>query len=440
MGGSGERLGAPGGIVKQLRPLAGAPVAAWAASALALHPGIDSVVCAVPGGEAALFGELLLPLSPKISVCAGGSSRSGSVSNALAALDASCRTVLVHDGVRPFVSADLVGRVIRAAETLGPAVAAVRVSDTLKAGSEPDPGAAPAAWPPARRIVSTVPRRGLWRAQTPQGFPREVLEEALASAADHPDATDEASLAEMLGYRVWLVEGDEMNMKITSPGDLEMAELLAPALRGRLPAAAFGLRGGAGPGPADLPGEGGGPGDRGAPPAWASLKPGDLRVGQGVDFHAFADDGRPLRLGLVCFPGETGLLGHSDADVLAHALADAILGAAGLGDIGGIFPDTDPRWRGASGSELLGGVWKLAGRRFRLVNADLTLIGERPRIASRRGEMARAVAGVLGADPAAVNVKGKTTEGMGFLGRGEGLGAQAAVLLEAVSAAGGRIP
>ncbi|MDR1037166.1 MAG: 2-C-methyl-D-erythritol 2,4-cyclodiphosphate synthase [Deltaproteobacteria bacterium] len=152
-------------------------------------------------------------------------------------------------------------------------------------------------------------------------------------------------------------------------------------------------------------------------------------VGQGTDFHAFAADGRPLWLGCVLFPGEKGLEGHSDADVLAHALADAILGAAGLGDIGGIFPDTDPRWKGASGTEILKGVWELAGRRFVLANADLTLVGERPRIAPRRAEMAAAMAAALGTDPSRLNVKGKTTERMGFLGRGEGLAATAVVLL-----------
>jgi 2-C-methyl-D-erythritol 4-phosphate cytidylyltransferase/2-C-methyl-D-erythritol 2,4-cyclodiphosphate synthase len=420
--------------VKQLRALDGVPLAVWAARAFASHPEVDEVVCAVPAGLLGEFAGLLLPLSPKIRIVAGGAARSESVSLALAALDPACGTILVHDGVRPFVSAELISRVRAAVLARGPAVAAVRLADTLKEGEAAGPARQPAgireAAPPAFPVKGTVPREGLWRAQTPQGFPRGALEEALAAAragGGLEAASDEALLLERAGREVWLVEGDELNMKITTPRDLALAELVAAGLRAR------GALGGV-PGPGQgVPGAGGGadgrgPGDAGSPAGGPSRLPA-LRVGQGFDFHAFAGDGRPLFLCCLHFPGERGLLGHSDADVAVHALVDAILGAAGLGDIGGLFPDTDPRHRGAPGRALLEGAWKLAARRFDLVNADLTIIGERPRVAGRRGEMAEALAAAMGCDPARVNVKATTTERLGFLGRGEGLAAAASVLL-----------
>jgi 2-C-methyl-D-erythritol 4-phosphate cytidylyltransferase/2-C-methyl-D-erythritol 2,4-cyclodiphosphate synthase len=436
--------------------LGGIPVAAWAARAFAGHPEISSVVCAVPASLTGAFEEALLPLSTKIKICPGGATRSESVLCALRALDSSCGIVLVHDGVRPFVTAELISRVRKAAMAFGPALAAVPLTDTLKAGAPlaeltVPQGAArrPAAEGrgepgdlPGFYVVSTVPRRGFWQAQTPQGFPRELLEEAL-SGAGIAEATDEASLSERLGRQVFLVRGDACNIKITSRRDLELAELIAAQILDRSPAptaaldalkAAQGL-----PCPQGSPGEGRGPRAEGPPGAGEASPEGlsgplsfqGLRVGQGFDFHAFADDGRPLWLGCVQFPGERGLLGHSDADVLAHALADAILGAAGLGDIGGVFPDTEPGWKGVSGAEILRRVWALAGSGLEIVNADLTVIGERPKVAPRRGEMARALAGALGSEACRFNVKGKTTESLGFLGRGEGLAAAATVLLAA---------
>ncbi|MDR1314535.1 MAG: 2-C-methyl-D-erythritol 2,4-cyclodiphosphate synthase [Deltaproteobacteria bacterium] len=428
MAGSGERLkasGSPHEPVKQLRPLAGVPMGCWPAAALALHPDVHEVVCAVPAGQIGLFAELLCPLSRKIKICPGGGHRSESVLMALERLDPSCDAVLVHDGARPFLSWQLIDRILEAVESFGPAIAADRVHDTLKAGTIYDDEEAP---PEGRLCVEkTLSRVGVWRAQTPQGFPRGLLEEALASEETLENYTDEAGLLEARKIRVRLVQGDALNMKVTTLRDLEVAELIARSLKADKAARIFDVwggrdAGGLAPGSEPGPPPGSGPGARPAHPR--------LRVGHGVDFHAFAADGRTLRLGCVVFPGERGLLGHSDADVVVHALIDAILGAAGLGDIGGLFPDADPRWKGASGSQLLEAAWNAAGKGFRLVNADLTVIGERPKVAPRRHAMAEAMAGVMGVHPRLFNVKGKTTEGMGFLGRGEGLGASAAVLLE----------
>jgi 2-C-methyl-D-erythritol 2,4-cyclodiphosphate synthase len=255
----------------------------------------------------------------------------------------------------------------------GAAILAVPVSDTLKLSD------------PNGYICKTIDRTGLWRAQTPQGFRRDILFKAVEEGRNL-DVTDEASLVEALGLKVKLVEGRLDNLKITSQADLQMARNL------------LGL----------------------------SVS---LRVGQGWDFHSLCPE-RPLWLGCVLVPGEAGLMGNSDADVLAHAFIDAILGAAGLGDIGLHFPPGDHLWQGVSGAKLIARTMELVKKqKARLINADLTLIGERPRISNYRDQMIQALARAATVEDSRISLKGKTTEGMGFVGRGEGLAATAVVLL-----------
>jgi 2-C-methyl-D-erythritol 4-phosphate cytidylyltransferase/2-C-methyl-D-erythritol 2,4-cyclodiphosphate synthase len=367
--GSGRRAG----LAKQWIDLGGEPVLRRAARRLAECPLVDEIVAAVPPGDEAR-GEAALGGLPKPArAVAGGSERAESVRNALSALGG-CAIVLVHDAARPFATAGLVARVAEAAARDGAALAAVAATDTVKrsAGGEPP------------RVAETIDRRAVWLAQTPQGFRRELLERAYAAAgAAASAATDESALVERLGLPVTLVPGEPANFKLTGPEDLARARALVEA---------------------------------------------PVAMGVGYDTHAFAP-GRRLVLGGVEFEGD-GLLGHSDADVCAHAIGDAILGAAGLGDLGRHFPDTDARWKGVSSLLLLREIARLAAERgFRVGNCDVTIAARRPRIAPRAEEMRARLAGALGVEPGQVNVKATTGEGMGFVGRGEGIAAHAVALL-----------
>jgi 2-C-methyl-D-erythritol 4-phosphate cytidylyltransferase/2-C-methyl-D-erythritol 2,4-cyclodiphosphate synthase len=282
-----------------------------------------------------------------------------------------CQVLLVHDAARPFASPALVRAVALAASEAGAAVAALPVTDTVKRARD-------------ERAVETLDRRELWLAQTPQGFRVEVLRRALAAAgAAAGEATDEAQLVERLGEPVRLVPGEPGNLKITSGADVARARALTEA---------------------------------------------PFAVGVGYDVHPFGA-GRRLVLGGAEFEGD-GLLGHSDADICAHAVGDAILGAAGLGDLGRHFPDGDKRWKGVSSLLLLGEIARMAGEvGWRVGNCDVTLAARRPRVAPRAEEMRRNLAEALGVSPAQVNVKATTGEGLGFVGRGEGIAAHAVALL-----------
>ncbi|MFQ5895904.1 MAG: 2-C-methyl-D-erythritol 2,4-cyclodiphosphate synthase, partial [Nitrospinota bacterium] len=320
--------------------------------------------------------------------------------------------VIVHDGVRPFATAALFERCLEAARRTGASLAAVPVSDTLKKeAKEGERGrkreTSPPKWsqrgagfetppeaPGGRRVGRTLSREGLWRAQTPQAFRRELLEGALKRAQEEGFVgTDEASLVERLGEPVELVEGEAWNLKVTTADDLAMAE-------------AFSKRGSG------------------------------ARVGVGVDFHRLVA-GRKLVLGGVEIPYHLGLLGHSDGDVLTHAICDALLGAGALGDIGLHFPDTDPTYRGISSLRLLEMVGDLLKEKgFVLGNVDATLIAEAPRIAPHCVSMRRALAAALGVEEARVSIKATTAEGLGALGRGEGMAAHATCTLRERGAPG----
>ncbi|HSV28067.1 MAG TPA: 2-C-methyl-D-erythritol 2,4-cyclodiphosphate synthase, partial [Candidatus Omnitrophota bacterium] len=272
------------------------------------------------------------------------------------------------DGARPFIDAGTIGRVIAACADAPGAIAAIPVADTLKRGAD-------------GRIADTVDRTALWRAQTPQGFRfADIL--AAHKAAAGQELTDDAAVAEKAGLAVALVMGDEDNFKITTAADLARAH---------------------------RPFEGAG----------------EVRTGSGFDVHRFAP-GTGVWLCGVQVPHDEALEGHSDADVALHALTDAILGAIAAGDIGRHFPPTDPQWKGAASHLFLahaaGLVRALGGR---IVNVDVTIVCERPKVGPHRGAMQARVAEILGVRQDRVSIKATTTEGLGFTGRREGIAAQA---------------
>jgi 2-C-methyl-D-erythritol 2,4-cyclodiphosphate synthase len=267
-------------------------------------------------------------------------------------------------------------------------------------------------------VSRTLPRESIFLVQTPQAFRRAVFEEALARAAWDVDVTDEAALVERAGRAVHIVDGDPANIKITTADDLVLAEAIAQA-------GSREAEGGAGVPAAGVTGEA--PSTRLADRAAGPVP--TMRIGTGYDLHRFVE-GRPLVLGGVTIPSDRGLLGHSDADAICHAVTDAVLGAAGAGDIGQRYPDTDPRWRGASSLELLkGAVAAVRADGFQVSNVDVVVIAERPKIGPHVDAMRRAVAEALGVAPAAVSIKGKTNEGVGAIGRGEAIAVHASALL-----------
>jgi 2-C-methyl-D-erythritol 4-phosphate cytidylyltransferase/2-C-methyl-D-erythritol 2,4-cyclodiphosphate synthase len=359
--GTGSRYGAS--TPKQFLALRGKPVIRHAAAALAAEVALLLPVGERDPIESALAGIAHLPPVP------GGATRQESVRAGLEALVAHAPdVVLVHDAARPVIPPGTIPALLAALRDAPGAIPALPVADTLKRGI-------------AGRIGATVPREGLFRAQTPQAFRFEALL-AAHRAPSAAGATDDASVLEAVGAAVRLVPGAEDNIKLTYPEDLQrleraMAELLVP------------------------------------------------RVGTGFDVHAFAD-GRALVLCGVSVPHPRGLAGHSDADVGIHALCDAIYGALADGDIGRHFPPSEAAWKDADSARFLRhAAERVAGRGGRIANVDVTLICERPKIAPHAGAMMQRLAALLGIDAGRVSVKATTTERLGFTGRGEGIAAQA---------------
>jgi 2-C-methyl-D-erythritol 4-phosphate cytidylyltransferase/2-C-methyl-D-erythritol 2,4-cyclodiphosphate synthase len=382
-GGRGHRFGAA--RPKQLLAIGGRPMLERSVAAFVAHPSIDEVIVALPSELAADPPSYLHDSNKPVRVVAGGRRRQDSVASAFRDVRTGADVVVVHDAARPFVTADLIQRTINAAAESGAALAALRASDTVKRAANAEDG-------DVRYVAGTLPRESIYLAQTPQAFKRDVLRDALAAAdREVVEATDEASLAERLGHRVRLVDGEPANIKITTPDDLAVAEVLAA---------------------------------RGGPrPARTG------RAGTGYDLHRLVP-GRPLVLGGVTVPAERGALGHSDADVVCHAVTDAILGAVCLGDIGRHFPDSDPRWAGVSSLDLLKrAVGLVAEQGFEVGNVDVTILLEAPKIRDHVGAMRAVVAGAIGIDPARVSIKGKTNEGLDAVGRGEAVAAHAVALL-----------
>jgi 2-C-methyl-D-erythritol 4-phosphate cytidylyltransferase / 2-C-methyl-D-erythritol 2,4-cyclodiphosphate synthase len=374
--GGGRRLGAA--VPKQLLDIAGRSILERSVSAFAVHDRIDEVIVVLPAELAATPEQCLTPeTSNAVRVVPGGPRRQDSVANAFDRVNPRSDVVLVHDAARPFVSADLISRAIDAAVAHGAAIAAIPARDTIKRVERTGDRVV---------IADTIPREAIYLAQTPQAFRRDILGAAVAIGRSGVDATDEAMLAERAGHRVHVVEGDPANVKITTSTDLEAARRA------------------------------------GAPPA-------ATRIGTGYDLHRLID-GRPLILGGVTVPSDKGATGHSDADVVCHAVIDAVLGAACQGNVGQHYPDTDPQWKGASSIPMLRDCVRLIQRRgLKVANVDVTVILERPKIAPHLDAIRSQLASALEVEIDCVSVKGKTNEGVDAVGRGEAIAAHAVALL-----------
>ena len=371
--GRGERLGAT--IPKAFVAVAGVPMLLHAARRVALSPEVGRIVVVVGASDVDRARMLLMQHGVRnvTAVVPGGAHRQDSVFAGLSHLG-EAPVAVVHDGARPLVPPDVVTAVIQAAAETGAASAGLPVRETVKLVDGAD----------ARQ---TLDRDRLWVAHTPQAFRTALLREAHHRAkAEGFYGTDDAVLVERLGYAVRMVEDSPRNLKVTVPADLDLAEAYA--------------------------------GQRQI-----------VRTGIGYDAHRLAL-GRLLRVGGVEIPWPRGLAGHSDADVLAHAIMDALLGGAGLGDLGRHFPPGDPAFRGADSIELLRRVAAMAaGAGWRVVHVDSTVLAEAPRLAPYIPQMRERLAAALGVDSSAVNVKATTTEGMGAIGRGEGIAAHAVATL-----------
>jgi len=365
--GRGERAG--GTVPKQYAPLLGKPILRWSIEAFARHPKVVAIQVAVGPGQDVAYADATAGLE-LLAPIVGGAMRQESVRRGLEALAGSAPDiVLIHDAARPLVSAAVIDGVIAALEAGSDgAVPLLAVADTLKRSEG-------GKW-------STVPRDGLQRAQTPQGFKfAKILRAHRHYAAQ--EVTDDMALGELAGLHITAVAGEDSNMKVTEPKDFALAEM---HLRARL---------------------------------------GESRTGMGYDVHRFTAGDHVWLCG-VKVPHDHGLEGHSDADAGLHALTDAILGAIGEGDIGQHFPPSNERWRGAPS-------WKFLAHAASLVTAkggaishcDVTIICERPKVGPHREAMRARVAEILKLDIGRVSVKATTTEGLGFEGRREGLAAQA---------------
>ncbi len=365
-GGSAVRFG--GDVPKQYLTLAGRAVLRHSAETFASHPDIDAVRVVIRADDRAIYDDAMAGLDILAPVTGGTtrqeSSRLGLESLAELAPD----RVLIHDAARPFIDEATISRIIEALDANAATLPAIPVTDTLK-----------------RAAGGTVDRDGLWRAQTPQGFRYDEIMAAhrTAAGAGLPPLTDDAAVAENAGLDVALVMGNEDNMKVTMQEDFERAERL---MAGRS---------------------------------------GEARIGTGFDVHQFGPGDHVILCG-VRIESDQGLIGHSDADAGLHAITDAILGAIAEGDIGTHFPPSDPQWRDAASDAFLRHAAGLvAARGGWIVNVDVTLICERPKIGPHRAAMTERVAEILEIDAGRVGVKATTTEKLGFTGRGEGIAAQA---------------
>ncbi|MDE2292024.1 MAG: 2-C-methyl-D-erythritol 4-phosphate cytidylyltransferase [Elusimicrobia bacterium] len=369
------------GRPKQFLPLAGRPVCEWALKAFLDCPEVVKVAMVLAPENIAAHGARLA--SDRVAVVPGGATRMGSVQNGFAALPADVEVVAVHDGARPLVTPAVIRATVEEALRSGAAVAAVPAKDTLKRAG-------------AGRVVAETPdRASYWQAQTPQTYRRAFLAEALTRFAGEAGATDESQLVERCGHEVRLVEASYENFKITTPEDLTAAEACLAAR---------------------------GEGRRAL-----------TRTGFGYDIHRLVE-GRPLMLAGVQVPHGKGLLGHSDGDAVLHAACDAVLGALGEGEIGIAFPPSDPRFKGLDSKRIVEHVLgKVSARAAVLEHLDVTLVAEEPKLKPHYEAMAASLGACFRLPRARVNLKAKSHEGLGELGRGEAIACYAVATVTAVA-------
>jgi 2-C-methyl-D-erythritol 4-phosphate cytidylyltransferase/2-C-methyl-D-erythritol 2,4-cyclodiphosphate synthase len=374
--GSGTRMGSS--IPKQFLNLAGKPLLVHSVKAFVKCEFVAQVVVVASEDRCGTARQLLaeqFPGNSKITVVTGGPRRQDSVKNGLDTLDQTIDVVMIHDAARPLITTGTIERCYSAVLEYGAAIAAVPVKDTLKKANDD------------QKVALTVDRDTLWQAQTPQGARRDLLDEAYKSNGD-ADVTDESSLLERAGTPVHLITGEEANLKITREEDLILAESIM------------------------------------------TRRSNSVRVGHGFDAHRFSDN-RALILGGVEIAYHRGLAGHSDADVVCHALCDAILGAIGCGDIGSHFPDNDPAYKGVSSLVLLESVMALCSSRgMTLSNADITIVCQAPKLLPYLEAMKSQLARKCQVEEININIKATTTEKMGYVGREEGISCHAVALVE----------
>ena len=377
-GGMAQRMQ---GIDKQGLCIGGIPVLVRSILAMdALEQIREIVVVARPEMFAQIEGWRQQYQLPPFVLTAGGATRQQSVLAGVEKLSDKVEYVAIHDGARPFADKALVERCLQAAIEHGAATAAVRTKDTIKVAA------------PDGSIAQTPDRSTLYLTQTPQIFSLELYRRAAAQAQQEGlDFTDDCQLVEHIGQKVWLSEGSYQNIKITTPEDVAVAQ----AISGEKEETKM-----------------------------------EIRAGHGYDVHRLTR-GRKLILGGVDIPWELGLLGHSDADVLVHAVMDALLGAAAMGDIGKHFPDTDPAYAGADSIALLRHVVALLKKEgYRIVNIDATVIAQRPKLKDYIPQMCANIAAACEITQGQVNVKATTEEKLGFTGSSEGMSAHSVCILQ----------
>ncbi|MBM5782468.1 MAG: bifunctional 2-C-methyl-D-erythritol 4-phosphate cytidylyltransferase/2-C-methyl-D-erythritol 2,4-cyclodiphosphate synthase [Pelagibacterales bacterium] len=381
--GRGNRFNQGDGIPKQYLPLAGVPMLRHTIMAFLNHPQINDVMCVIHPDDMSFYEEAVIGLD-LLNPVFGGDTRQASIRFGLEALkDYNPEKVLIHDGVRPFVSKQIINGILEKLETHPAVIPAVAVEDTLKKYSD-------------GKIEWTLERDNLWRAQTPQGF---LYEDILNSHTAFKDLnfTDDASLNEYAGIPVAIVPGSQNNFKITTAEDYERAKRLITFLV-------------------------------------QNVKE-EVRVGNGYDVHAFRkiaqDEDNFIKICGVSVESDKKIIAHSDGDVAIHALMDALLGAVGEGDIGEHFPPSDLKWKDCDSKEMLKIVnHRLVRKGAKILNIDLTIICEKPRISKYKDQMRKSLAEVLNISESRVNVKATTTEKLGFLGRSEGIAAQASASIK----------
>lgn len=394
--GRGTRLSSsPDDLPKQYRHIGSASVLSHTLNALARHPDINVIVTVIGKDDHDLFQTSLQELPSKHrdkchAPVIGGDARQQSVRNGLEALNGlGVQYVLIHDGARPFVSQDIISGNLALLQRGSKAVlTAIPVVDTIKRATE--------------QGVETVDRSDLWAAQTPQSFPvSDILEwHQLADGNGSDGFTDDIGLAEWQGAGISICEGSPDNFKITTPADLQKAERQADHMTTEPLSSSNSLVG-----------------------------LGDIRVGQGYDVHAF-EDGEAVILGGVSIPHSQKLKGHSDADVVLHAITDAVLGGLADGDIGSHFPPSDPQWKGAASDQFLVHALNLVRKRGgRVAHIDVTVVCEAPKIGPHRDALRQSVAEICDLPIGRVSVKATTSERLGFTGRKEGIACLATATL-----------